>query len=64
MHNRPNADGDGIRDNEDLELGTDALNADTDGDGWSDADALLLWGTDPTDLNSKPGPRSAVGRPR
>jgi hypothetical protein len=43
---------DGIPDDEELELRTDPVDADTDGDGWSDTDELFSWGTYPTDADS------------
>lgn len=43
----PDADGDGLSDDEERDLGTDPNASDTDGDGLSDLDELDL-GTDPT----------------
>ena len=44
---------DGLMDGEELELGTDPVESDTDGDGVSDGEELEL-GTDPTDEGSRP----------
>lgn len=61
------ADGDGLSDDEEEDLGTDPDNADTDGDGINDGDEVDC-GSDPTDPNSKcsgqqPGelPNTGVG---
>jgi hypothetical protein len=40
-------DGDGLTDEEELELGTDPLNPDTDGDGLSDREEVKVYFTDP-----------------
>lgn len=45
------ADGDGLRDNDELKIGTDPINNDTDGDGILDG-AEKLSGTDPIDADS------------
>jgi hypothetical protein len=58
------ADGDGILDDEEFELGTDPLDADTDGDGWSVADELFSSGTDPTGDDSHPGSEQREASPR
>ena len=48
------ADGDGLPDEQEIELGTDPANPDTDGDGASDG-AEVAAGTDPRDPGSRPG---------
>jgi hypothetical protein len=45
----PDMDGDALLDVEEAALGTDALNPDTDGDGFDDGQEVLLMGTDPLD---------------
>jgi hypothetical protein len=47
----PDMDGDDLLDIEESAIGTDALDADTDGDGFDDGQEVLLMGTDP--LNAK-----------
>jgi YD repeat-containing protein len=52
----PDSDGDGLSDYlEQVKYGTDPLNADTDGDGWSDGQEVAA-GTDPLNAASHPGP--------
>jgi type II secretory pathway pseudopilin PulG len=41
------SDGDGLTDNQELEIGTDPFNPDTDGDGLSDGEEVLRRNTDP-----------------
>jgi hypothetical protein len=48
------ADGDGLTDDREAELGTDPNNPDTDGDGASDGDEVFIYATDPLDPNSTP----------
>jgi hypothetical protein len=48
-------DGDGLTDQEEIEIGTDPANPDTDGDGFSDGDEVTL-GSDPLDPNDVPVP--------
>src|SRR4051794_24879513 len=48
------ADGDGLSDEEEADLGTDPADADSDGDGVSDG-AEVDAGTDPLDPNDAPG---------
>jgi arylsulfatase A-like enzyme len=43
----PDMDGDGLLDLEEDALGTNALNSDTDGDGYEDGEEVLTLGTDP-----------------
>jgi hypothetical protein len=45
----PDMDGDALLDVEEAAIGTDALNPDTDGDGFEDGQEVLLMGTDPLD---------------
>ena len=45
----PDMDGDGLLDVEEEVIGTNALNSDTDGDGFGDGEEVLLMGTDPLD---------------
>jgi hypothetical protein len=47
----PDMDGDKLLDVEEATIGTDALNPDTDGDGFEDGQEVLLMGTDP--LNAR-----------
>jgi hypothetical protein len=47
----PDMDGDDLLDVEEATIGTDALNRDTDGDGYEDGQEVLLMGTDP--LNAR-----------
>jgi hypothetical protein len=50
-------DGDALLDVEEASIGTDALNPDTDGDGFDDGQEVLLMGTDPLDpLDPTPVP--------
>ncbi len=53
----PDMDGDGLLDIEEEAIGTDALNPDTDGDGFDDGQEVLRMGTDPLDaLDPRPTP--------
>ena len=52
----PDTDGDGLKDEEELLLGTDPHNWDTDGDGLSDGDEARIHKTDPLDPKSVPPP--------
>ena len=53
----PDMDGDALLDVEEATIGTDALNPDTDGDGFDDGEEVLLMGTDPLDpLDPTPDP--------
>ena len=53
----PDMDGDALLDVEEAAIGTDALNPDTDGDGFDDGQEVLLMGTDPLDpLDPTPAP--------
>ena len=53
----PDMDGDALLDVEEAAIGTDALNPDTDGDGFDDGQEVLLMGTDPLDpLDPTPDP--------
>ncbi len=45
----PDMDGDALLDVEEEAIGTDALNPDTDGDGFDDGEEVLVLGTDPLD---------------
>jgi hypothetical protein len=45
----PDMDGDALLDVEEATIGTDALNPDTDGDGFDDGEEVLELGTDPLD---------------
>ncbi|MDH7516383.1 MAG: hypothetical protein QHI48_10990 [Bacteroidota bacterium] len=45
--NNPDTDGDGLRDDEEIRLGTSPLQADTDGDGLSDGEEIRSFGSDP-----------------
>jgi hypothetical protein len=57
----PDMDGDALLDVEEAAAGTDALNPDTDGDGFDDGQEVLLMGTDP--LNAW-DPKPVRGRKR
>ena len=50
----PDADGDGLSDDEERVIGTDPNNRDSDGDGYTDGDEVRR-GSDPNDPNSVPG---------
>jgi len=53
----PDMDGDALLDVEEATIGTNALNPDTDGDGFDDGQEVLLMGTDPLDpLDPTPDP--------
>jgi hypothetical protein len=53
----PDMDGDALLDVEEATIGTDALNPDTDRDGFTDGQEVLLMGTDPLDaLDPEPDP--------
>jgi hypothetical protein len=53
----PDMDGDALLDVEEAAIGTDALNPDTDGDGFDDGEEVLVMGTDPLDpLDPTPDP--------
>jgi hypothetical protein len=53
----PDMDGDALPDVEEASIGTDALNPDTDGDGFYDGEEVLEMGTDPLDpLDPMPEP--------
>jgi len=45
----PDMDGDALLDVDEAAIGTDALNPDTDGDGFDDGEEVLVMGTDPLD---------------
>jgi hypothetical protein len=56
----PDMDGDKLLDVEEAAIGTDALNPDTDGDGYEDGEEVLEMGTDPLDpLDPMPVPEPA-----
>jgi hypothetical protein len=53
----PDMDGDALLDVEEATIGTDALNPDTDGDGFDDGEEVLELGTDPLDpFDPEPDP--------
>jgi hypothetical protein len=53
----PDMDGDALLDVDEAAIGTDALNPDTDGDGFTDGEEVLTMGTDPLDpLDPEPTP--------
>jgi hypothetical protein len=57
----PDMDGDALLDVEEATIGTDALNSDTDGDGYEDGQEVFVMGTDP--MNAK-DPKPVRGRKR
>ena len=46
------SDGDSLLDDEEVQIGTDPLNSDTDSDGLSDADEVNTYSTDPLDIDT------------
>ena len=50
----PDMDRDDLLDVEEEAIGTDALNPDTDGDGFDDGEGVLLMETDPLDPTHPP----------
>jgi hypothetical protein len=61
----PDMDGDKLLDVEEAAVGTDALNPDTDGDGFDDGQEVLLMGTDPLNARDpKPVRERRGGRKR
>jgi hypothetical protein len=59
----PDMDGDGLLDVEEAALGTDPLNSDTDGDGFTDGEEVLAMGTDPLDAYDPAPAQTRRGRP-
>jgi formylglycine-generating enzyme required for sulfatase activity len=61
----PDMDGDALLDVEEAAIGTNALNPDTDGDGYEDGQEVLLMGTDPLNARDpKPVRERRRGRKR
>jgi hypothetical protein len=61
----PDMDGDKLLDVEEAAIGTDALNPDSDGDGYEDGQEVLLMGTDPLNARDpKPVRERRGGRKR
>jgi hypothetical protein len=61
----PDMDGDKLLDIEEATIGTDALNPDTDGDGYEDGHEVLVMGTDPLNARDpKPVRERRRGRKR
>jgi probable HAF family extracellular repeat protein len=58
----PDMDGDKLLDAEEAAIGTDALNPDTDGDGFTDGDEVLVLQTDPLNAHD-PTPAQTRARP-
>jgi hypothetical protein len=57
LHTVPDMDGDSLLDTEEAAIGTNALDPDTDGDGFDDGEEVLVMGTDPLDpLDPAPTP--------
>ena len=57
MRTVPDMDCDKLLDIKEATIGTDALNPDTDGDGYEDGHEVLVMGTDPLNpLDPKPTP--------
>jgi hypothetical protein len=48
------SDGDSLIDTDEAVYGTDPYVADTDYDGYTDGDEVIIYGTDPLDPNSWP----------
>ena len=59
----PDMDGDALLDVEEATIGTNALNPDTDGDGYEDGQEVILMGTDPLD-SLDPAPAVSRKGPR
>jgi len=59
----PDMDGDKLLDVEEAAIGTDALNPDTDGDGYEDGHEVFVMGTDPLD-SLDPAPAATRRGPR
>jgi hypothetical protein len=59
----PDMDGDGLLDVEEGTIGTNALNSDTDGDGFGDGEEVLMLGTDPLNAYDPAPARERRGRP-
>jgi len=58
----PDVDGDRLLDVDEASLGSNALNPDSDGDGFSDGEEVLVLQTDPLDA-SDPAPVEKPRRP-
>ena len=64
MRTVPDMDGDGLLDLEEATLRTNALNSDTDGDGFGDGEEVLVLRTDPLDAHDPSLARRGRGRRR
>jgi hypothetical protein len=60
----PDMDGDWLLDLDEASLGTNALNPDTDGDGFGDGEEVLTLGTDPLDAQDPAPVRRRAGKRR
>jgi hypothetical protein len=60
----PDMDGDGLLDLEEEALGTNAMVADTDGDGFGDGEEVLTLGTDPLNAHDPAQKPKRQGRRR
>jgi len=59
----PDMDGDKLLDTEEATLGTNALNPDTDGDGFTDGNEVLVLRTDPLNAHDPTPAQTRRGRP-
>jgi hypothetical protein len=59
----PDMDGDGLLDTEEANLGTNALNRDTDGDGFTDGNEVLVLRSDPLNARDPKPAQARRGRP-
>lgn len=60
-HDSIDTDGDGLKNGDEIVLGTNPHNPDTDGDGYSDGDEVHVYGTDPLLMPVRAGVEYRVG---